>query len=282
MKNIIQYLQSEETKIRIMKLINDNILLYQGIDTEEKIQKFSGLTYNQFVRECVQNNQYISLSNKTINEINGMYKQLIVNLRLLSRKEYHDADLQEIVDAHRVRLIAAIKSNEYDDLNDQLFIPCAEYTGGFQNEILRTGVNQLAEPIIDVGCGNHHELIKVLRNNGYSEVYGLDQYITSDVKIVCSNWFDYTFRKNTWGTVIAHMSFSNHLRRSIINKDENQKKYTEKYNEIIESLKKEGSFIYTPSVKIIEDEIDRKKYEVNYYMNMNDRNLDTVYIKKKI
>lgn len=282
MKNIIQYLKSEETKKRIIKLINENILLYQGIDTEEKIQQFSGLIYNQFVRECVQNNQYISLSNNTINTINDIYTKLVENLRLVSRNKLNNNNLQEIVDEHRNRLIKAIQNNEYDDQKHQLFIPCAEYTGVFQNEILRTDVNQLIEPIIDIGCGNDRELIKLLRRNGYSEVYGLDQYKSNDAKIVCSNWFDYKFQKDTWGTIIAHMSFSNHLRRSTINQDENYQNYKGKYQEIIQSLKQNGLFIYTPSVKEIEDEIDRNYYDVKYYRNMTDRNLDTVYVKRNL
>ena len=282
MKNIIQYLQSEKTKKQIIDLINDNILLYQGIDTEAKIQQFSGLIYNQFVRECVQNNQYISLSNKTINTINGIYTQLVTNLRLLSKREYRNQDLKEIVEEHRNRLIEAIEDNEYDDLQNQLFIPCAEYTGEFQNEILRTDINQLLEPIIDIGCGNNCELIKLLRRNGYSEVYGLDQYVSNDMKIICSNWFDYKFQEKTWGTIVSHMSFSNHLRRSTLNKDEKYQQYKEKYEEIIRSLKRDGLWIYTPSVKEIEDEIDRTYYDVKYYRNMTDRNLDTVYIRKKL
>ena len=280
MKNIIQYLQSDETKERIVSLINDNILLYQGINTGIQIQKYTGLIYNQFVKECVQNNQYVSLSNKTINAINDIYKQLVLNLRQISSKKYEINQLRFIVDEHRNKLILTLEHNDYEDKKEQLFIPCSEYTGDFQNEILRTDVHQLHEPIIDIGCGLSYELIKLLRRNGYSEVYGLDQYISNDSQIVCSNWFDYTFQESTWGTIIAHMSFSNHLRRSTINNDEYKKIYVDKYYEILTSLKQGGTFIYTPSVKVIEDEIDRNEYEIQYFRNVNDNNLDTVYIRK--
>jgi hypothetical protein len=280
MKNIIQYLQSNETKERIVSLINDNILLYQGINTDNQIQKYSGLIYNQFVKECVQNNQYISLSNQTIDAINEIYKQLVINLRRISNKKYSINELHSIVDKHRNKLVSAIEKNDYEDKTEQLFIPCAEYTGEFQNEILRTDLHQLNEPIIDVGCGITCELIKLLRRNGYSEVYGLDQYVSNDSKIVCGNWFDYKFQKSTWGTIIAHMSFSNHLRRSLINNDDYKEIYIEKYYEIFLSLKTGGVFIYAPSVKSIEDVINRTEYEIEYFRNVNDSNLDTVYIRK--
>lgn len=280
MKNVIQYLQSKKTEERIIKLIKDNILLYQKIDTDEKIQSFSGLVYNQFVKECVQNNQYISLSNKTMNAVNEVYRELILNLRIQGYKEYTNEQLHKIVAEHRKKLIKAIDCNEYDDPDNQLFIPCAEYSGNFQSQILRTDLNRLEEPIIDVGCGNKYELVRVLRSSGYSQVYGLDQYVSDDTKILCSNWFDYSFRKNTWGTVIAHMSFSNHLRRAMIDTGWNQIKYEEKYLEILESIKEGGVFIYTPSVREIENRLDSRKYEINYYKNMNDENLDTVYVRK--
>lgn len=280
MKNIIQYLQSDETKERIVTLINENILLYEGINTDIQIQKYTGLIYNQFVKECIQNNQYVSLSNKTINTINDIYKQLVLNLRKISNNKYEITELRRIVDEHRNKLISALEDNDYEDKKEQLFIPCAEYTGEFQNEILRTDLHQLNEPIIDIGCGLSYELIKLLRRNGYSEVYGLDQYVSDDSKIACSNWFDYSFQESTWGTIIAHMSFSNHLRRSIINNDEYKETYVKKYYEILHSLKQDGIFIYTPSVKVIEDEIDRNEYEIHYFRNVNDKNLDTVYIRK--
>ncbi|AEE15536.1 hypothetical protein [Treponema brennaborense] len=280
MKNIIQYLQSDETKERIVSLINDNILLYQGINTDIQIQKYTGLIYNQFVKECVQNNQYVSLSNKTINAINEIYKQLVLNLRKISSKKYEIIELRCIVDEHRNKLVSALENNDYEDKKEQLFIPCAEYTGEFQNEILRTDLNQLHEPIIDIGCGLSYELIKLLRRNGYSKVYGLDQYVSNDSKVACSNWFDYSFQESTWGTIIAHMSFSNHLRRSIINSDEYKDTYMKKYYEILHSLKQDGVFIYTPSVKVIEDELNRSEYEIQYFRNVNDKNLDTVYIRK--
>jgi hypothetical protein len=280
MKNVIQYLQSTDTEEQIIGLINKNICLYQNIDTTEKIQSFSGLLYNQFVKECVQDNQYISLSNKTMTAVNNVYRELIRNLQVLGCQKYSYEQLCGIVGAHRQRLIQVLKSNEYDDLTNQILIPCAEYSGKFQSQILRTDINRLTEPVIDIGCGKNYELVKALRSSGYSQVYGLDQYVSDDIKIQCSNWFDYSFRKNTWGTVIAHMSFSNHLRRALIDTGGNKKKYREKYLEILESLKEGGVFIYTPSVKEIENRLDIKRYKVQYYKNMSDANLDTVYVRK--
>lgn len=278
MERIIQYLESKQTEQKITQLIKDNLLLYKGINTKEKIQHYSGLVYNQFVNECVQNNQYISLSNESIDKLNTVYIELIDSLRSLDTNDINSID--SIVKKHRRKIISIIKKNTYDDLVKQIVIPCSEYTGEFQNEVLRIDTLNLLEPILDIGCGNKQELVKLLRRNGYQNVYGLDQYISTDLKIICSNWFEYVFNENTWGCIIAHMSFSNHLRRVVINNEDNLKEYINKYNELLNALCINGMFIYTPSVKSIEDTIDRQKWSVVYFRNVNDRSLDTVHIKR--
>lgn len=263
MKRVIRYLESEETKKRILALIKENIVLYQGIDTEDRVHSFTGMVYNRFVKECVQNNQYVSLSDKTIQAVNEVYRRLVVNLRRLGRGPYDDAELVGIVADHRERLILALKNNEYEDTQEQLIIPCSEYSAEFQHKILRLGKIRLREPVIDIGC---------------EEVYGLDQYAGADKNILCGNWHGFRFQPRAWGTVIAHMSFTNHLRRSLIHKDDMLEKNRAKYHEILRSLAGGGVFIYTPSVKAVEAALDTARYEVRYFNNIADEDLDTVHV----
>jgi len=279
MKRIIDYLQDKTTKEKILRLIIDNLYLYQGIDTEEKVQSFSGLIYNQFVRECVQNNQYVSLSKSTIESINDIYKLLVRNLQGAS--EAHIDEVAIIVDEHRKRLIQALSDNEHTEETKQIIIPCSEYTAEFQDTVLRLDQLHLNEPIIDIGCGNTCGLVKSLRRNGYKSVYGIDQYISMDNQIICSNWFDFSFNETTWGTIISHMAYTNHFRRVVCLESEKVEQYTEKYHELLRALKRGGLLIYTPSVRVIEDAIDRGLYDVRYYRNMANPDLDTVHIQKR-
>ncbi|WP_320128786.1 hypothetical protein [uncultured Sphaerochaeta sp.] len=282
MNNIITYLSSEETKNAIMHLIGENLSLYQGIDTEEKIQSLTGSLYNYFVLECVQNNQYVSLSNETIDAVNSIYRNLIKNLRGVAVSSSTSMDnLEIIVQNHRKRLIAALQHNTYTENQEQIFIPCSEYSGSFQSQLLRLDELVLKEPILDVGCGKKHQLLTFLQEKGHANLYGIDQYVSDDTRISCCNWFDYHFLPTTWGTIIAHMSFSNHFRRSLINQDATLTLYTEKYQEILNSLLPGGCFIYSPSVKTIEQTLDEASYSVTYFPNLEDRNLDTVCIQKK-
>lgn len=282
MNGVIEYLQDEHTKLNIIKLIRNNLYLYQQINTNEKIQSFSGSIYNYFVSECIQNNQYISLSNETINRINVIYINLVKTLKQISTDNYDNELIESIVINHREQLLNALSENEYHKCDNQLYIPCSEYSGSFQYTLLRLNRFRLLEPVMDIGCGKEYELLKYLEHAGYKNIFGIDQYISDNNYIECTNWFDYKFEPNKWGTVIAHMSFSNHFRRSLINEDINLEKYKDKYAEILRSLQINGLFIYTPSIKQIENSINKSYYSVAYYENMNDRNLDTVVIKRNL
>ncbi|WP_320128784.1 hypothetical protein [uncultured Sphaerochaeta sp.] len=66
----------------------------------------------------------------------------------------------------------------------------------------------------------------------------------------------------------------------MINQDATLTLYTEKYQEILNSLFQGGCFIYSPSVKTIEQALDGASYSVTYFPNLDDRNLDTVCIRK--
>ena len=56
--------------------------------------------------------------------------------------------------------------------------------------------------------------------------------------------------------------------------------YEKKYYEILGALKKNGLFIYTPSLISVEQKVDTKKYSIKRYKNAEDRELDTVIITR--
>lgn len=281
MESVLHYLRNENTRERIVSLILDNIALYRGITTSEKLQRFSGLVYNRFVAECVQNNQYVSLSNKTIQRVNELYRELAITLRALSRDQQSREMIRTIVTAHRDNLITALEENEYDDTVPQVLIPCAEYSANFQFDLLRLTDLPLLEPILDIGCGAAGSLCALLRRRGLREVYGLDQCVSNRSFIQCGNWLEYSFQKNIWGTLIAHMSFTNHFRRTLIQEEPQQVIYRKKYLEILDSLRPGGTFVYTPALPDIEETLDGSRFTVTRFENLQDRNLDTVHVRKQ-
>jgi hypothetical protein len=277
--NTIEYLKNIETKDQIINLIRNNLDLYKGINTKTKVVVYTGLLYNMFVKECVQNNQYISLSNTSIKEVNKLYRQLIEHLRKIDSYNFDD-NIYKIVNNHRSALIKIIESNEYSENTNQLIIPCSEYSAEFQEKILRMINKKLIEPIIDIGCGKNCNLVKRLKAAGYKKVYGIDQYENNNEFILASNWFEFEFCKNTYGTIISHMAFSNHFKRTIVLNDKKKELFENKYFEILDSLKQGGIFVYSPALEIIENKIDKEKYLIQRYKNTQDTELDTVEIKR--
>ena len=121
---IIQYLQSDKSEDFIIKTIIENIELYRGIDTDQKVVNFSGTLYNYFVNECVMNNQYLTLSKNDYSSIQTIYIELIKRLRNESMKKVNPNSIRKIVKDHRANITAllSLKQNSMD-----IIIPCAEY-----------------------------------------------------------------------------------------------------------------------------------------------------------
>jgi len=277
--NVIEYLENNQTKTQIINLIEENLDIYQGIDSETKIESFTGMLYNMFVKECVQNNQYISLSNESIKKINTQYRSLIKELKGIKQNNI-SKKLAKIVESHRKVLVKVLKDNIYSESINQVLVPCSEYSDDFQADILRINNIKLLEPIIDVGCGKNCSLIHYLKSIGYMKVFGIDQYESEQDYIVTGNWLDFEFRENTFGTIISHMAFSNHFNRIIVFEDNKIELYTSKYFEILNSLKSGGLFIYTPAIHSVENKVNKGKFILNYYENTENRKLDTVIVKR--
>ncbi|NCC65291.1 MAG: hypothetical protein EOM15_11610 [Spirochaetia bacterium] len=282
MKSIIAYLESEETKKSILKILQENLPLYQNFNTEDKIQNLTGSLYNYLVKECVQNNQYVSLSKETTDAINSIYRDLVLQLHnLVLEGKASQQSLEKVVQLHRENLISVLQHNSYNKNDGQVTIPCSEYSGSFQYTLLHLEDIVLKEPILDVGCGKQHQLLTYLQEKGYTELNGLDQYHSDEPCILCGNWLEFQFKPASWGTIIAHMSFSNHFRRSLMNQDSEIVLYMDTYHHLLDSLICGGCFIYSPAVKDIERALDPKRYCVTYFPNSEDRTLDTVCVQKR-
>ncbi len=118
------------------------------------------------------------------------------------------------------------------------------------------------EPIIDIGCGSQANLVRHICKQK-DNVLGIDRKI--DYKSVHTkeiDWLEFNFAPCFYGTIIANMSFSNHLVYHMQNKTEHLQAFISKYKEILASLKKGGVFVYAPSLPFIEERLNRAKYSV--------------------
>lgn len=277
--DVIEYLQDGATKKSIINLILNNISEYAKINTHEKEKSTVELLCNCLISECVHSNQYSAFTNSTIKRIKDIYVDLIDRIRMIGEKDAM-SEIEKIVTAHRAKLIAELKRSKWTGGDQAQYAPCSEYSSEFQLQILRLDENEIIDPIIDIGCGERHQLVSYLKKLGYNDIVGLDQYASSDPSIICCNWLEYEFGKNRFGTILAHMSFTNHCTRHACANDRMQIQYERKYHGILKSLKDGGRFIYAPAVRSMESALDSNKFIVTYYGNAQDNNLDTVHIER--
>ncbi len=92
-------------------------------------------------------------------------------------------------------------------------VACSEYSPDLQIEILQIDIHQIGEPVLDIGCGQQGYLVLFLRQNGV-EAYGFDRFAYTNPALSNSDWFEYKFEKNKWGTIISNLGFSNHFSAS--------------------------------------------------------------------
>lgn len=143
-------------------------------------------------------------------------------------------------------------------------VVCEEYSAELQIAILGIDTGRIMEPVIDVGCGKSYYLVKHLRELGM-DCIGIDRQLYEKRSYLHeSSWLEFDFRPGVWGTVIANMSFSNHMMYHYTMKSSAFPKHAHKYHEILESLRPDGMFVYAPGVEFIEEYIDRDTCHVTW------------------
>ena len=209
-----------------------------------------------------QINQYLEISKKEINPLKKIYKETWMDLK--------EDNFDLVIRCHHQKLSAWIARFYPPDfisaLENQQSIGQVlneEFTADFQMAIFDIKIEELEEPIIDIGCGKNGRLVKMIRQVK-KNVMGIDRLLSDENKFLLENdWFDFYLEGNHWGTIFANMSFSNHLLYTFKNDRQNIYRYFAKYKEIIESLKIYGTFFYAPSIPVIEDRLDNECYKVD-------------------
>ncbi len=141
-------------------------------------------------------------------------------------------------------------------------VPCREYTPALQLEMLGVTPDELAEPVLDLGCGKRGKLVRYLRSRGI-EAYGVDRFASSAPYLAATDWLRMPFRPAKWGTILSHMSFSNHFVHHHLRRDGDSEAYARKYMEMLRVLKPGGVFICTPALPSIEQHLPGERFRVD-------------------
>lgn len=205
-------------------------------------------------------NQYIDFSHENKRKLLSIYEEFFEQICTIgNNEEITVTEIDHLFALHFKKLQTFLYDTngaeifkKYRD-NPALFeIKCAEYTPEFQIKLLNIELENVKEPVLDLGCGSQAGLVHFMRENGI-EAYGMDRNVETGHYTFNMSWLECPFHPNIWGTVISHMAFSNHFTHHHLKADGEYKKYAHKYMEILHSLKLGGSFHYAPSLPFIEE-----------------------------
>jgi hypothetical protein len=230
-------------------------------ETDEELVEF---TAGELVRAIYRVNQFINVSTDKKEELKNIYRS---SRNLISKSD----NIKETLYKHHYPALSGWLSSLYpplirEYLRDQKeigHIICEEYSAEFQLKILRVDADSVLQPVLDIGCGRNANLVNYLRQNNI-EAFGIDRLVENETGyIVNADWLTYNFNSKKWGTIISNAAFSNHVMYTAKYEKDKLKDYLLKYNEIINSLKPGGEFIYAPGLPFIEERLDRRKYKIN-------------------
>jgi len=285
----IQFMQMD----KFFKNIDKQIAFNQGknifFDQEAKALKFLAGTINaidditdigkeyenilinytteKVLEEFCRVNQYFTFNHQAKDDLRKIYRDLFSDLR--DRKE----SKEKISKMHYQNLKKwLVKTNPFAEKiypnEDEIVEPvyCAQYSPGLQIDILQVDIDRLMEPVLDIGCGKNGNLVNYLCENGI-EAYGIDRFSFTVPNLFSSDWLEYNYGIEKWGSVISNLGFSNHFRHHHLREDGNYLEYGKTYMKILNSLKTGGCFHYSPDLPFIEQYLGNDQFDLLKYGN---------------
>ncbi len=263
-KYVVDYIISHQQEI--IEYINST----EEFQTKKFIRKVVEYSTDKIIATLFNLNQYAEINDEIINKINALYYNFVNEVfnKLRLNQAINLEWINILVIEHQVRLREIL--GEIDELKifskDKKYldpIPCSEYSAVFQLEILNINVEKICEPVLDVGCGSSAKLVHYLRAQGI-KAYGIDRSIEKKSSyLIETDWFEFKMKPNYWGTIISHLSFTNHFKRNHFKKNGNHIIYARRYMDLLNSLKLGGSFFYTPDLAFIEQFLTSDLYDIN-------------------
>lgn len=235
-------------------------------------EKWVELMTERALETFCSNNGVISSRNDNIAELQNLYKTLWQEIAEELKSE--NIDFETIQKLHLNRLSNWLFETRsfIQDIHDPQSIRIREFarsglTVDFQVNLMHMDIKNMPEPVLDLGCGKEAHLVHYLRDLG-KQAFGMDKQIIDAGYLINSDWLNFDFQPHTWGTIIANLSFALYFTGHYHQKDGQYILYARKYMEILNSLKKHGSFCYTPGLPFIEAYLPKDKFKTeNHRIN---------------
>lgn len=237
----------------INELSNDSEMILIDYATDKALEEFCRI------------NQYYTFNSQAKNDLRHIY-----NVLFSSIKE-NGYSIETISKNHYQNLLLWLrKTNPFAEKlysNDETnFRPvaCSEYQADLQVDILKIDTKAIMEPVLDIGCGKQGNLVNFLCKHGI-ETFGIDRFSFTDSNLMSSDWLEYNYGIEKWGTIISNLGFSNHFKHHNLREDGNYIEYCKKYMDILKSLKIGGRFHYAPDLPFIEQYLDCRQFKIEKY-----------------
>ncbi|MCO1604493.1 hypothetical protein [Desulfosporosinus nitroreducens] len=251
------------------KELNNYLNYIDSVEINDFAKKVAGYSTERTIKTVIKLNQYVEVDAILANKLYDLYEDFMVKVieKLYLNGSINFAWINRIVMEHQLKLRSILGT--IDELrifsNTKKFvepIPCSEYSVALQLRILDINIERIKEPILDFGCGSKATLVHYLTKLGL-EAYGVDRITNNKLYTIQTDWLNYELKPNYWGTIISHLSFSNHFKRTHFKMNGNYIEYARKYMELLNSLKPGGEFYYTPNLPFIEQFLSPKSYKIN-------------------
>jgi len=217
---------------------------------------------SRVLQEFCKVNQYYTFNSQSQKDLRDIYLDLFANIKNPGVNQHITAK------NHYTKLKNwLLKANSFADKiylsKDEVVEPvaCHEYSAELQLDILQMNMDRIIGPVLDIGCGKQGNLVRHLRANGI-EAYGCDRFAETSHFITRSDWFEFEFGIEKWGTITSNLGFSNHFNHHHLRNDGHFIEYAKTFMDILNSLKIGGSFHYAPDLPFIEKYLDRDKYRI--------------------
>jgi len=263
------FADDQVNSLQLIEVTESLVEKVRQMDVESENEMIDYLT-DEALQEFCRVNQYFAFNSESVHELKAIYSELSQMIKGLD-SHAGQKELNAISRDHYRNLCDwLVHTNSFAGemySSDQEYakpVACSEYTPGLQLNILQIDLKKLLEPVLDVGCGREMNLVNYLRDNGI-EAYGIDRFDNGNPYYIKTDWLEYNFEPDKWGSIISNLGFSNHFIHHNLRADGNYRAYAQKYMEILQSLKSGGAFYYAPDLPFIEKHLDKFNYQYTGY-----------------
>lgn len=218
------------------------------------------------LEEFCRMNQYFTFNHQAKNDLRNIYCDLFSSIRtkktsidLISKRHY---DLIKEWLQKTNPFAYKMYSNAEIDIQA---VACSEYSADLQMDVLKIDINNLMSPVLDIGCGKQASLVNHLCDCGI-DAYGIDRFSFTNNKLLNTDWLEFNYGIDKWGTIVSNLGFSNHFKHHNLREDGHYIEYGRKYLEILKSLKINGKFHYAPDLPFIELYLNSDQYMVDKHL----------------